>query len=91
MSYNFLMNESVAKKSEAFNFIHQYQQAARAHGEFTRLLIVVKYFKPIKQKRTKIIVPDTAHGTNLPSAAFASFGIVPLKSESNGSTYYLKN
>ncbi|OEG69760.1 glycine dehydrogenase [Candidatus Endomicrobiellum trichonymphae] len=61
------------------------QQAAGAHGEFTGLLIIAKYFKSIKQKRTKIIVPDTAHGTNPASAAFAGFGIVPLKSESDGS------
>jgi glycine dehydrogenase subunit 2 len=61
------------------------QQAAGAHGEFTGLLIIAKYFKSIKQKRTKIIIPDTAHGTNPASAAFAGFGIVSLKSESNGS------
>jgi glycine dehydrogenase subunit 2 len=42
-------------------------------------------FKSIKQKRTKIIVPYAAHGTNSASAAFVSFRIVPLKSESDGS------
>ncbi|MDR2666040.1 MAG: aminomethyl-transferring glycine dehydrogenase subunit GcvPB [Endomicrobium sp.] len=61
------------------------QQAAGAHGEFASLLIIAKYFKSIKQKRTKIIVPDSAHGTNPASAAFAGFDIVPLKSESDGS------
>ncbi|MDR1511850.1 MAG: aminomethyl-transferring glycine dehydrogenase subunit GcvPB [Endomicrobium sp.] len=61
------------------------QQAAGAHGEFASLLIIAKYFKSIKQKRTKIIVPDSAHGTNSASAVFAGFEIVPLKSESNGS------
>jgi len=61
------------------------QQAAGAHGEFTGLLIIAKYFKSLKQKRTKIIVPDSAHGTNPASAALAGFEIVPLKSESDGS------
>ncbi|MDR0977501.1 MAG: aminomethyl-transferring glycine dehydrogenase subunit GcvPB [Endomicrobium sp.] len=61
------------------------QQAAGAQGEFAGLLIIAKYFKSIKQKRTKIIVPDSAHGTNPASAAFAGFKIVPLKSNPDGS------
>ena len=61
------------------------QPAAGAHGEFTGLLIIAEYFKSIKQERTKIIVPDSAHGTNPASATFAGFKIVPLKSESDGS------
>ncbi|MCA6079821.1 MAG: aminomethyl-transferring glycine dehydrogenase subunit GcvPB [Endomicrobium sp.] len=61
------------------------QPAAGAHGEFTGLLIIAEYFKSIKQERTKIIVPDSAHGTNPASAAFAGFKIVPLKSEPDGS------
>ena len=61
------------------------QPAAGAQGEFAGLLVIAKYFKSIKQKRTKIIVPDSAHGTNPASAAYAGFEIVPLKSESDGS------
>ncbi|MCL1972263.1 MAG: aminomethyl-transferring glycine dehydrogenase subunit GcvPB [Endomicrobia bacterium] len=61
------------------------QPAAGAQGEFAGLLIIAKYFKSIKQKRTKIIVPDSAHGTNPASAAYAGFEIMPLKSESDGS------
>ena len=61
------------------------QPAAGAHGEFAGLLIIAKYFKSIKQNRTKIIVPDSAHGTNPASAAFAGFETVPLKSEADGS------
>jgi glycine dehydrogenase subunit 2 len=61
------------------------QQAAGAHGEFAGLLVIAEYFKSIKQKRRKIIVPDSAHGTNPASAAFAGFEIVPLKSEPDGS------
>jgi glycine dehydrogenase subunit 2 len=61
------------------------QQAAGAHGEFAGLLVIAKYFKSIKQKRRKVIVPDSAHGTNPASAAFAGFEIVSLKSETDGS------
>jgi glycine dehydrogenase subunit 2 len=61
------------------------QPAAGAHGEFTGLLIIAKYFKSIKQQRTKIIVPDSAHGTNPASAVFAGFEVIPLKSNSDGS------
>jgi glycine dehydrogenase subunit 2 len=61
------------------------QPAAGAHGEFTGLLVISKYFKSIKQKRTKIIIPDSAHGTNPASAALAGFDIIPFKSELDGS------
>jgi len=61
------------------------QQSAGAQGEFAGLLIIAKYFKSINQKRTKIVVPDSAHGTNPASATFAGFEIIPLKSESDGS------
>lgn len=60
------------------------QPAAGAQGEFAGLLVIAKYFKSIGQKRTKIIVPDSAHGTNPASAAYAGFEIVSLKSEENG-------
>ncbi|MHB9156393.1 MAG: aminomethyl-transferring glycine dehydrogenase subunit GcvPB, partial [Endomicrobiales bacterium] len=61
------------------------QPAAGAQGEFTGLLIIRAFFKAKGEKRTKIIVPDSAHGTNPASAALAGFEIVPLKSETNGS------
>jgi glycine dehydrogenase subunit 2 len=60
------------------------QQAAGAQGEFAGLLVIAKYFKSTKQKRTKIVVPDSAHGTNPASASFAGFETIPLKSESDG-------
>ena len=61
------------------------QPAAGAHGEFTGLLIIRAYFKSKGEKRTKIIVPDSAHGTNPASAALAGFEIIPLKSSEDGS------
>lgn len=60
------------------------QPAAGAHGELTGLLIVRKYFQYLKEKRNKIIVPDSAHGTNPASAALAGFEIIPLKSSKQG-------
>jgi len=60
------------------------QPAAGAHGEFTGLMIINAYFKSKGEKRTKIIVPDSAHGTNPASAAIAGFEILPLKSEPDG-------
>lgn len=61
------------------------QQAAGAHGEFAGLLMIAEYFKSVNQVRTKIIVPDSAHGTNPSSAFFAGFDIVHLESEVDGS------
>ncbi|WP_413854176.1 aminomethyl-transferring glycine dehydrogenase subunit GcvPB [Candidatus Ruminimicrobium bovinum] len=60
------------------------QPAAGAHGEYTGLLIISNYFKAKGEKRTKIIVPDSAHGTNPASAALAGFEIISLKSETDG-------
>ena len=51
-----------------------FQPAAGAHGEFTGLLLIKKYHEANGDtKRTKIIVPDSAHGTNPASAAMAGF------------------
>ena len=60
------------------------QPAAGAHGEYTGLLIIAKYFKLKNEKRTKIIVPDSAHGTNPASATLAGFEIISVKSDEHG-------
>ncbi|MDD3149515.1 MAG: aminomethyl-transferring glycine dehydrogenase subunit GcvPB [Candidatus Gastranaerophilales bacterium] len=60
------------------------QPAAGAHGEFTGMLIVKAYFEKIGQKRTKVIVPDSAHGTNPTSAKMCGFDIVEIKSNNRG-------
>ncbi|MCR4956363.1 MAG: aminomethyl-transferring glycine dehydrogenase subunit GcvPB, partial [Lachnospiraceae bacterium] len=61
------------------------QPAAGAHGEFTGLLLIKAYHKANKDdKRTKIIVPDSAHGTNPASAAMAGFDIVNVPSGEDG-------
>lgn len=61
------------------------QPAAGAHGELTGLMIIKSYHqKRGDLKRTKIIVPDSAHGTNPASANVAGFTIVEVKSDKNG-------
>jgi glycine dehydrogenase subunit 2 len=60
------------------------QPAAGAHGELTGLLIIAKYYKAIKQQRTTVIIPDSAHGTNPSSAILAGFNVITLKSTHDG-------
>lgn len=61
------------------------QPAAGAHGEFTGLLLIKAYHDSRKDtKRTKIIVPDSAHGTNPASAAMAGFEVVSIPSGEDG-------
>ena len=60
------------------------QPAAGAHGELTGLFIIKKYFESKNQMKSKIIVPDSAHGTNPASAAIAGFSIIELESNDAG-------
>ncbi len=60
------------------------QPAAGAHGELTGILIIKKYLEHKGQKRTKIIVPDSAHGTNPASASQAGFDVIKVKSDDEG-------
>ena len=60
------------------------QPAAGAHGELTGMMIIKKYFEVKGETRKKVIVPDSAHGTNPASAALCGFEILPVKSNSKG-------
>jgi glycine dehydrogenase subunit 2 len=61
------------------------QPSAGAHGEMTGLMIIKAYFdNKGEPKRNKIIVPDSAHGTNPASAATVGFEIVEVKSNEKG-------
>lgn len=60
------------------------QPAAGAHGEFVGMLIVKAYFEKTGQKKTKVIIPDSAHGTNPATAKMCGFDIVEIKSNSKG-------
>ena len=62
-----------------------FQPAAGAHGEFTGVLLIKQYHqKRGDTKRTKIIVPDSAHGTNPATAAMCGFQVVNIPSAPNG-------
>ncbi|MDE6153381.1 MAG: aminomethyl-transferring glycine dehydrogenase subunit GcvPB [Muribaculaceae bacterium] len=58
---------------------------AGAHGELTGLMVIRAYHNSRGDlKRTKVIVPDSAHGTNPASAAVAGLEIVEVKSRPDG-------
>ncbi|MBP8717630.1 MAG: aminomethyl-transferring glycine dehydrogenase subunit GcvPB [Candidatus Atribacteria bacterium] len=58
--------------------------ASGAHGELTGILIMRKYFLDHGEKRFKMLIPDSAHGTNPASAAMGGFEVVEIKSNQNG-------
>jgi glycine dehydrogenase subunit 2 len=58
--------------------------AAGAHGELTGILIIKKYLEMRGERRTKIIVPDSSHGTNPATAKESGFEIVKVKSREDG-------
>ncbi|HZH62192.1 MAG TPA: aminomethyl-transferring glycine dehydrogenase subunit GcvPB [Metabacillus sp.] len=61
------------------------QPAAGAHGEWTGLMMIRAYHETNNDlKRTKVIVPDSAHGTNPASATVAGFETITVKSDENG-------
>ncbi len=62
-----------------------FQPAAGAHGEYTGLLLIKKYHELRGDtKRTKIIVPDSAHGTNPASAAMVGYSVINIPSDARG-------
>lgn len=61
------------------------QPAAGAHGELTGMMIIKKYFEVKgESNRKKVIVPDSAHGTNPASASMCGFDIIQVKSNDKG-------
>ncbi len=63
-----------------------FQGAAGAHGELLGLLLIKAYHKSRGDtRRTKIIVPDSAHGTNPASAAMVKFDVISIASLEDGS------
>ncbi len=61
-----------------------FQPAAGAHGELTSLLIIRAYHTLKGNPRKKVIVPDSAHGTNPASSALAGYEVVEVKSNKRG-------
>jgi glycine dehydrogenase subunit 2 len=61
------------------------QPAAGAHGEFTGILIMRAYHESRGDvKRTKVLVPDSAHGTNPATSAMSGFTVVEIPSDKRG-------
>ncbi|WP_053367116.1 aminomethyl-transferring glycine dehydrogenase subunit GcvPB [Bacillus sp. FJAT-27245] len=61
------------------------QPAAGAHGEWTGLMMIRAFHEANNDlKRTKVIVPDSAHGTNPASATVAGLETITVKSNENG-------
>jgi len=60
------------------------QPVAGAAGEFAGLLIMHKHHQSLNEKRTKIIIPDSAHGTNPATVSAVGFTTVQIPSDEHG-------
>src|SRR6266849_5830572 len=60
------------------------QPAAGAQGELAGVLMIRAFHLANGEKRTKVLVPDSAHGTNPASTAIAGYEVVQLRSDDNG-------
>src|SRR5438270_564560 len=61
------------------------QPAAGAQGELSALLVAAAYFKDRGEtRRTRVLIPDSAHGTNPASAAIAGFDAAQVQSTAKG-------
>jgi glycine dehydrogenase subunit 2 len=60
------------------------QPAAGAHGEFTGILLVRAWHESRGNARRKVLIPDSAHGTNPATAAICGYAVENLKSNAEG-------
>ena len=60
------------------------QPAAGAHGEFTGILLTRAYHQSKGNPRRKVIIPDSAHGTNPATAAICGYQVENLRSNQHG-------
>ena len=60
------------------------QPAAGAQGELAGVLMIRAYHASRREKRTKVLIPDSAHGTNPASTALAGYEVIEVKSNTNG-------
>jgi glycine dehydrogenase subunit 2 len=60
------------------------QPAAGAQGELAGMLAIARYFEDKGEPRHKVIIPDTAHGTNPATSNLAGFTVVRVESDSSG-------
>ncbi len=61
-----------------------FQPSAGAHGELTGMLMIKSFHSLNKEKRYKVIIPDSAHGTNPASSAMCGYETVVVKSTPSG-------
>jgi glycine dehydrogenase subunit 2 len=57
------------------------QPAAGAHGELAGMLVIRAWHEARNSTRSKVLIPDTAHGTNPATATLAGYDVVPIASE----------
>lgn len=60
------------------------QPLAGAHGELTGVMLIAAYHRDRGNKKTHILVPDSAHGTNPASGAIAGYDVVTVPSDKHG-------
>ncbi len=60
------------------------QPAAGAHGELAGMLMIRAWHEAKGNRRTKVLIPDTAHGTNPATAALCGYDVVPIESKGAG-------
>jgi len=60
------------------------QPAAGAHGEMTGIMLVRAYFEAQGKQRKKVLIPDSAHGTNPATAAICGYEVENLRSNAQG-------
>jgi len=60
------------------------QPLAGAHGELTGMMIMAAYHEDKGNKKTTVLIPDSAHGTNPASAAIAGYSVVSIPSSKGG-------
>ncbi len=61
-----------------------FQASSGAQGELTGLLMIHKFHQLAGNKKTKVIIPDSAHGTNPASAAMCGYKVVVVESADSG-------
>jgi glycine dehydrogenase subunit 2 len=77
-----LMHELQVALAEVSGFARvTLQPAAGAHGELAGMLVIRAWHEARGSKRSKVLIPDTAHGTNPATAALAGYDVVPIASE----------
>src|SRR5512146_1598977 len=60
------------------------QPMAGAHGELTGIMIMAAYHRDKGNKKTTVLIPDSAHGTNPASAAIAGYDVQAVRSNGDG-------